>query len=506
MTSNTKEKKNSGLSEWRRMLWPIEGYEHKKFLPMALMMFCILLNYSTLRSIKDGFIVTGIGAEALGFLKMYVVFPSSMIAMILYIKLCDVLSTKNVFYAITWFFIGYFLLFAFVLYPNQTLVHPDPECIDCLAKEYKTFQWFIRIWGKWSMATFYVMSELWGSMMLSLLFWQFANRIVRTDEAKRFYSMFGLLANCSLFVTSAVINFFLDPNRQFVAPEIKFLPLIIVVIISALLVIFIYSWMQSNVLKDPKLYSPEQQGGGKKKKVKLSLIESFKMIFSSAYLGLIAALVVAYGVSIILVEGVWKDKIKTLYPNAEEYTMYMGKFQMFQGFGSIICMIIGANVLRKLPWKVAALVTPLIMLVTGMIFFNLIFFEEEISPYLAFLQSTPLAIAVSVGMIQNVLGKSVKYSLFDSTKNMAYIPLDTDLKTKGQAAVEVVGGRLGKSGGALISSTFFLLAPSLSFSQATPYFGCIFFGIVVVWIYAVIALSIKYEEKIKMQSAEEKGV
>ena len=55
----------------RAVFWPIHNFEIKKFLPMGLMMFCILFIYTVLRDTKDAIIVNapGSGAESLSFIK-----------------------------------------------------------------------------------------------------------------------------------------------------------------------------------------------------------------------------------------------------------------------------------------------------------------------------------------------------------------------------------------------------------------------------------------------------
>jgi ATP:ADP antiporter, AAA family len=264
----------------------------------------------------------------------------------------------------------------------------------------------------------------------------------------------------------------------------------------------LYGWINRNVLTDPRLYDPTKIGSGKKKKSKLSIVESFKMIFSSKYLGLLVTLVLAYGISINLVEGVWKAKVKELYPTIEGYTFFMGTFQSYQGVVAIIFMLIGANILRKVSWKTAAMFTPVMIFVTGIAFFSFLFFDKTFGLHVAMLLGgSPLMLAVMIGMAQNILSKSVKYSLFDSTKEMAYIPLDDEMKSKGKAAVDVIGARFGKSGGGVIQSTFFMLIPAFTFTQATPYFAGIFFVIVILWIFAVLGLSKEYTKKIAENEA-----
>ncbi len=495
--------KNTGyLSSLRMIIWPIERDELKKFIPMAMMMFLILFNYSMLRSIKDGFVVTHIGAESISFLKTYVVLPSAVIAMVIYANLCNIMTPQNVFYTIIGAFATYFTFFAFVLYPSPDSFHPNAQIIEEMVQNYPNFKWFIKIAGKWTFASFYTVAELWGSIMVSLLFWQFANQITKTSEAKRFYSMFGMLGNFGLILTGYVLGVSLGDESAKSSGNMGFEFVLSVSIVATILLGVIYWWMQKYVLTDPKYYSPEVDGSSKKKKkIKLGMLDSLKLIFSSRYLGYIAILVFAYGVSINLVEGVWKAKIKLLYPTAESYTAFMGNFQFWQGIGAISFMIVGSNILRCVSWKTAAMLTPVMILITGVAFFAFVLFDNQIALLAnGLLISSPLALGVAIGTIQNVLSKSVKYSLFDSTKEMAYIPLDDELKTKGKAAVDVVGGRLGKSGGGLIQSLTFMIF-HVDFSQATPYFGIIFIIIVLIWMYSITGLSKEYNKVIGEEKA-----
>jgi AAA family ATP:ADP antiporter len=82
--------------------------------------------------------------------------------------------------------------------------------------------------------------------------------------------------------------------------------------------------------------------------------------------------------------------------------------------------------------------------------------------------------------------------MFDSTKEMAFIPLDDEMKTKGKAAVDVIGGRLAKSGGAIIQSGIFMLLPTATFFSITPILAGIFFFLMICWIIAVKGLNKDY--------------
>ena len=103
------------------------------------------------------------------------------------------------------------------------------------------------------------------------------------------------------------------------------------------------------------------------------------------------------------------------------YLAFMGDFSTYTGIITIILMLVGTNIVRIFGWLVAAIVTPIMLLVTSSIFFSSILFQDTVMGITAALYTTPLMLAVVVGMIQNILTKASKYSLFDpNQRNVLY--------------------------------------------------------------------------------------
>jgi len=79
---------------------------------------------------------------------------------------------------------------------------------------------------------------------------------------------------------------------------------------------------------------------------------------------------------------------------------------------------------------------------------------------------------------------------------MTYIPLEDDLRIKGKAAVDVIGGRMGKSFGGHIQSLALILTGGSQLTIA-PMLMIIMTIISVVWLFAAKKLSLEYAKKLK---------
>jgi len=465
----------------------------KKLLPLGAMLFFILFNYTILRDTKDVLVVTapGSGAEIIPFLKTYVNLPSAIGFTVAYSSLCNKYSADKVFYMIMTAFLTFFGAFAGIIYPNRMFLHPNVTA-DWLATIAPAFFLpLISIFRNWTYALFYTLANMWGSVVVSLLFWGFANDITTVDEAKKYYPLFGLMANVALIFSGQYVKFVSNQRTGLAlgadAWGYSLKMLMGAVMAGGVVIMGLMAFMQSQVLTDPACVDQNKEKARKKSKTKMTISESAKFLSSSPYIKDLATLVIGYGMAINIVEVTWKAKLKAAFPDPNSYSVFMGNFSSTTGVVTLIMMLAGRFIFKRFGWGVAAQITPITLLTTGIGFFSLTMFPGFFAPITAKLGTTPLMLAVLIGAAQNILSKGAKYSLFDPCKEMAYIPLDQESKTKGKAAIDVIGNPLGKSGGSFLQQV--LIGATGSLSASTPYLGGILGVIIVAWIRAANSLN-----------------
>lgn len=494
------------FSRSRTFFWPIQNTELKKFLALGFMMFLIMSNHTLLRNTQDTLVVTaeGSGAEVITFIKALIL-PLSVLFFFIYAKLSNILSRSILFYSCIIPFLVFFTVFALFIYPNGVYLHPDLTVIESLKSAHPHFKWFITLYGIWSYVLFYIVAEFWGVVVLALLFWQFANEITRTEEAKRFYSFFPLLGNLALVLTgflgekisivSRDVPIGVDPFGMLVTYTLT------TVVLSGIGILLIYAFINKHVLTNPIYYD----GANKKNKderLKLSLSESIAYIFSSKYLGFISILLLGYGIASNFIDVAWRGQACAYFSRPSEYCEFMYRFMFWTGITTIFCGFMTKGIIRRFGWFTGAIITPSVLLVSGLCFFSFILFRENLEGIASLFGVSSLYMAVVIGTVPNIFNKVAKHSLFDPTKEMAYIPLDQELKVKGKAAVDVIGGRCGKGGGGFIQ-TFLLVMTAGNLMTTTPYLLGIFIVVILAWMGAVNSLSRLYTARVAKPSEKD---
>ena len=481
------------FGRWRTYLWPVHHYELRKLIPLLLIFFLISFDYNILRTMKDTLVVTAkdSGAEAIPFIKVWAMFPMSILLTFIFTRLSNRFSRETVIYTMFSFFLLFFAVFTFAVYPYRDLIHPNASANYLQGILPLGAKGFIAMYRNWSFTAFYVMSELWGNIVLFVLFWGFANQITRLGEAKRFYGILGIGANLSgIFAGQISVSLYrdaLDPTLPFGSSgwEQTMIMLISLILVAGAATLGLFYWMNSRILTNPLYYDPSEARKESKVKGRLSMRESFSYLVRSKYLMCLAVIVIAYNLVINLVEVVWKHEVHELYPNPSDYNLYMNHVTIVISiFATLTALFISGNSIRKFGWTFTAMLTPAILLITSIGFFGCFLAKEYMgTELLSVLGATPLALAVFFGSAQNAISRAAKYSVFDATKEMAFVPLSPENKLRGKAAIDGVGARLGKSGGSVIHQS--LLLSLSSFTASAPYVAGFLLAVIAVWMVAV---------------------
>ena len=482
---------NPEFGKIRGVVFPIHKHELRKFIPLIAIFFIISFNYYVLRSLKDMYLLKPLGAEVIYFLKLFGVTPSVIIFTITYSKISKVADRDARFNIIIAYFLVFFGIFQAVLLPNLKVLQLDSlaDGLNAMLPGMKNLWEAIRFWP---LSLFYINAEAWGTMALSILFWTFANEIISLKQSKRIYSFLTLGASVGPLTAGIMLKHFKGNFDVALGTGIGLMALLLV----------IYNIFARDIKKHPALYQIEQKP--KKKKEKLSFMDSLKFLAKSRYLALVSCLVISYGVVVSLFEAVWKAKVKEFTAgDGDMLANIYGNQGILTGVVAMLVIVFISAPIMNRGWRFAASTTPTVGIVATLGFFSFLYFQDSLSSITAIFGMTPLSLAVAFGLLNVVFIKSVKYTLFDATKEQTYIPLDEESKIRGKAAVDGVGSRLGKSLGSLLLTM--LIVPifgTITNAQYIIFFLIIF--MLVLWLMVVKQLSVLFKQRAEESSATNK--
>lgn len=466
----------------RDAVFPIYGREVHKFFSMGMIKFLIVFVLTITRDVKDTLIVTSCGAESIAFLKVYGVLPAAAAFTVAYSKMSNALSKDALYYALVAPFFLFYLLFDLVIYPRRHQLHPTAT-----ATSFQGLSYLLGLYNNWTFALYYIVSEIYSSVSIGLLFWQFANDVITVDEAKRFYPLFGQLSSVAPIIAGQCVARVADGGDF--GGSLRILTGLTTLCGMGIMVLYHYcsrlvqkeasdGLLTSHMVKNLQQSRPRPQ---------LSLQESASFLLGSQYLRYMAVLVLGFGLAINFTDILWKSMVKDYFPDKLAYQRFMGFYSSTVGATTFVVIFFGSNIVKHLGWRIGALATPVMMAALAVPFFAAIFLKG----FGASSKRTAL-LAVGAGALMSVLSKATKYALFDPTTQMAYIPLDEESKSKGKAAIDVLGSRVGKSLGALLLQACVMVFGSAL--RASYVVGGMFYAVIFSWIFSANNLAGLFQE------------
>lgn len=390
------------------------------FLMFGIVSF-LSINYGILRSARNALVVAdlGKGAGSIPIFELCGTMPCAVLMVYLLTRLLNRFSIHKVFMITLAVFSGFFLLFAGVIYPSLSTWQSDwlwwlPESMSML---------------------FFVMAELWKIALLTVLFWGLVNQYLPLEDAKKYYSPLMLGGSVGTILAGPIIKFC---TSDFASHRSWSYSLMLMMVFLALVSI-ITGWLYTKLWKEfagPKRAVEEEPE-------KLSVWESLRLCIRTPYLSLLAWLTIADYVAYALGEVVFLDVLKKKYPDPRDYCDYMGQLSFWSGLlTAISALVITPLILRRCRWTAASLVTPVCILITEGAFFLALWSSKTASH---------LELIVFLGTLFFCLVRAAKTTLFDTSKELSFIPLPSLEKMQGKLVIDGMCSRVGRGSASLLS-------------------------------------------------------
>ncbi|MDN3506265.1 MAG: Npt1/Npt2 family nucleotide transporter [Simkaniaceae bacterium] len=424
----------------KRLTKSVQKSEWKLFALMFAIVSLLNINFNILRSARNALVVASEGGSAalIPYFELYGTFPASILMTWGISRLMRHHSFKSIFSMSMGFFLAFFVFFTFWVHPHRELVQ---SFLGLHAPD----------------LTFYILSELWKVALLSVIFWGFINQYLSMDVAKRFYPPLMLGSSVGAILAGPITVFCTSENTfQLFSLSVErwqhsLIMLTISMVLCGALTLYAFHLLHEK-LGQKEIHEEEEKVPFKRRL--LSLSSSVRYLLRSRYLMALLFIVLAEYISYALGELIFFETLKEKFPSRVDYCQYLGTLTFWTGILTAFSAIfITPYLLHKFKWSYSALLTPVVMVLLTFVFFAAIYMGKVgLLPGVS-----PLPFIVLLGSMHFCIGRSIKYTVFDTTKELAFIPLTQEGQMKGKLVIDGIGSRLGRGSSSLVSIGLFSL-------------------------------------------------
>ncbi|KAI5186021.1 ATP:ADP antiporter, AAA family [Nematocida homosporus] len=524
-------------------LFRVLPVEYPKFFSLAFLGLSISFIYSTLRDGKDTLVMSRMLPTSISFLKSTMVLISTMAFGIFFqmlmskgVKMRTIMIGAHVVFA------SYFLVYALVIFPFREQIEPYKYAVMDMFADGKMkvnglefLNGFLCIFNCWTGSLFYVAAEMWGSVVLSLLFFGCVNELCLLRQALRFYPLFLIAANLALVGSGliGVVVSSLATSDQFIETFYKYFLLGIAGL--SVVNIFVYKYLMDRVVPYP-LYIVDGPPAPKKSKTKVGLMAGIKMAFSNRIILCMSISVLAYGVVTNLTESAINSStvqaadargssaasigqaaanaVSEAHKTKAAKVMYTKAIQQINiGTVTILFLISPLkNLIQTRGWLSLGLLSPIFSLIGSTILFMVMWLnvqtDSKSTGFLATLarslgqKLTPdtqkrLNLEVNIGVIVVSAIKILKYAAFDICKEAIGVKIPKEHRSRLKGVYDGVFGKLGKSTSAAVQIILLGIINTNDIRQAVLIIGSASILITILWLYATVYLSKQYTQAVK---------
>lgn len=168
------------------------------------------------------------------------------------------------------------------------------------------------------------------------------------------------------------------------------------------------------------------------------------------------------------------DQLKRQFPDATLFCQFQGDMAFWTAILlAVVSLCIAPLCFSRFSWFTMASIPPMAVLLMTLFFYGAVYYEYSF--------------AYLIGAVQYCSGHAIKYAFFNTSKELAFIPLPTKEKVQGKVLIDGFLGRAGYGISSLGTLTFIRSVGTIT--AAVPFAAALHLVLMLFWLRANYRLS-----------------